>query len=110
LTTENEGFMNSSAFSKMKKTAILINTARGGLINEEDLKNALNLNEIAGAYLDVLAFEPPAKGHILANVENCKVSPHIAWASVEARKKLIGIVFENLKSFLEGKSQNVIKP
>jgi glycerate dehydrogenase len=109
LTTENEGFMNSSAFSKMKKTAILINTARGGLINEEDLKNALNSNEIAGAYLDVLAFEPPATGHILANVKNCKISPHIAWASVEARKKLIEIVFENLKGFLEEKPQNVIK-
>jgi glycerate dehydrogenase len=110
LTTENEGLMNNSAFSKMKKTAVLINTARGGLINEEDLKNALNSNEIAGAYLDVLAVEPPAKDHILANVKNCKVSPHIAWASVEARKKLIEIVFENLKGFLEEKPQNVIKP
>lgn len=109
LTAENEGFMNSSAFSKMKKTAILINTARGGLINEQDLKNALNSGEIAGAYLDVLAVEPPAKDHILANVQNCRISPHIAWASFEARKKLIEIVFENLKCYLEGKPQNAIK-
>lgn len=109
LTAENKGFMNSSAFSKMKNTAVLINTARGGLINEVDLKNALNTGEIAGAYLDVLAVEPPAKDHILADVKNCKISPHIAWASVEARKKLIEIVFQNLKCFLEGNPQNVIK-
>jgi glycerate dehydrogenase len=109
LTAENEGFMNSLAFSKMKNTAVLINTARGGLINEVDLKNALNTGEIAGAYLDVLALEPPAKEHILGDVKNCKISPHIAWASVEARKKLIEIVFQNLKCFLEGNPQNVIK-
>ncbi len=109
LTTENEEFMNAAAFVKMKKTAILINTARGGLINEEDLKLALDSGEISGAYLDVLTVEPPNKEHILASVKNCKISPHIAWASFEARKKLIEIVFENLKSFLEGKPQNVIK-
>lgn len=109
LTAENEGFMNSSAFSKMKKTAVLINTARGGLINEQDLKNALNSGEIEGAYLDVLAVEPPAKDHILADVQNCRISPHIAWASFEARQKLIEIVSENIKCFLEGKPQNVIK-
>jgi glycerate dehydrogenase len=109
LTVENEKFMDSSAFSKMKKTAVLINTARGGLINEVDLKDALNSGEIAGAYLDVLAAEPPSKDHILADVQNCKISPHIAWASLEARSKLIEIVFENLKSFLEEKPQNVIK-
>ncbi|MCP9753863.1 D-2-hydroxyacid dehydrogenase [Lacihabitans sp. CCS-44] len=109
LTIENERFMNNSAFSKMKKTAVLINTARGGLINESDLKDALNSGEIAGAYLDVLAVEPPAKDHILADVQNCRISPHIAWASFEARQKLIEIVFENLKCFLEGKPQNVIK-
>jgi glycerate dehydrogenase len=109
LAAENEEFMNSSAFSKMRKTAVLINTARGGLINESDLKDALNAGEIAGAYLDVLAVEPPAKDHILADVQNCKTSPHIAWASIEARRKLIEIVFENLKCFLDEKPQNVIK-
>ncbi|HLO45860.1 MAG TPA: D-2-hydroxyacid dehydrogenase [Leadbetterella sp.] len=108
LTAENSGFMNSSAFAKMKNTAVLINTARGGLINEADLKVALNSGEIAGAYLDVLAVEPPAKDHILAGVQNCKISPHIAWASVEARRKLIEIVFENLRSFLDGKPLNAI--
>ncbi|MCP9763311.1 D-2-hydroxyacid dehydrogenase [Lacihabitans soyangensis] len=110
LTADNEKFINSAAFLKMKNTAVLINTARGGLINEEDLKIALNSREISGAYLDVLTVEPPAKDHILADVKNCKVSPHIAWASVEARKKLIEIVIENLKGFLEGKPQNVLKP
>lgn len=109
LTAENEKFMNAAAFLKMKDTAVLINTARGGLINEEDLKFALNSGEISGAYLDVLTVEPPAKDHILADVKNCKISPHIAWASVEARKKLIQIVYDNLKNFLEGKPKNVIK-
>lgn len=110
LTADNEKFMNTALFSKMKNTAVLINTARGGLINEYDLKLALNSGEITGAYLDVLTVEPPAKDHILADIKNCKISPHIAWASVEARKKLIEIVFENLKCFLEGKPQNVLKP
>lgn len=109
LTADNAEFMDASAYKKMKNSAILINTARGGLINEQDLKEALNSGEISGAYLDVLAVEPPAKDHILADVQNCKISPHIAWASFEARQKLIEIVFENLKCFLEGKPQNVIK-
>jgi glycerate dehydrogenase len=109
LTAENEKFMNASAYKKMKNSAILINTARGGLINELDLREALNSGEIAGAYLDVLAVEPPAKDHILADVQHCRISPHIAWASYEARQKLMQIVFENLKCFLEGKPQNVIK-
>lgn len=109
LTADNEKFMDASAYKKMKNSAILINTARGGLINEMDLRVALNSGEIAGAYLDVLAVEPPAKDHILADVQNCRISPHIAWASLEARLKLIDIVFENLKCFLEGKPQNVIK-
>lgn len=109
LTADNEKFMDALAYKKMKNSAILINTARGGLINEQDLKDALNSGEIAGAYLDVLAVEPPAKDHILADVQNCRISPHIAWASLEARQKLIEIVFENLKCFLEGKPQNVVK-
>lgn len=109
LTVDNEKFMDASVYKKMKNSAILINTARGGLINENDLKDALNSGEIAGAYLDVLAVEPPAKDHILADVQNCRISPHIAWASFEARQRLMEIVFENLKCFLEGKPQNVIK-
>jgi glycerate dehydrogenase len=109
LTTDNERFMDAHAYKKMKNSAILINTARGGLINELDLKEALNSGEIAGAYLDVLAVEPPAKDHILADVQNCRISPHIAWASFEARQKLMNIVVENIKCFLDGKPQNVIK-
>ena len=108
-TLDNQGFMNEPAFVKMKKSAYLINTARGGLINEEDLCHALNAEEIAGAYLDVLAIEPPDLGHVLANAKNLKVSPHIAWASLEARQKLIEIVFDNLKSFLSGSSNNALK-
>jgi glycerate dehydrogenase len=108
LTAENEKFMNAEAFSKMKPSAILINTARGGLINESDLKGALETDKIGGAYLDVLAVEPPSENHILREVKNLKISPHIAWASFEARQKLVEIVFRNLKAFLEGRSENVL--
>ena len=108
LTAENEKFMNAEVFSKMKPSTILINTARGGLINETDLKVALETDQIGGAYLDVLAVEPPSENHILMGVKNLKISPHIAWASFEARQKLVEIVFQNLKAFLEGRSENVL--
>jgi glycerate dehydrogenase len=108
LTAKNEKFMNAETFSKMKPSAILINTARGGLINESDLKGALETDKIGGAYLDVLAAEPPKENHILRGVKNLKTSPHIAWASFEARQKLVEIVFYNLKAFLEGRSENVL--
>jgi len=108
LSLENEKFMNIEAFGKMKKTAILLNTARGGLINETDLKNALENEIIAGAYLDVLTVEPPQVNHPFLGLKNCKISPHIAWASIEARNRLMDIVFENIRMFQEGKPQNVI--
>ena len=109
LNRENEKLMDSKAFEKMKKTAILLNTARGGLINETDLKNALENDIIAGAYLDVLTLEPPQVNHPFLGLKNCKISPHIAWASIEARNRLMNIVFENIRMFQEGKPQNVIE-
>lgn len=109
LNQENEKLMDSKAFEKMKKTAILLNTARGGLINENDLKNALENDIIAGAYLDVLSTEPPQMDHPFLGLKNCKISPHIAWASIEARNRLMDIVFENIRLFLEGMPQNVIE-
>jgi glycerate dehydrogenase len=108
LTDDNQQFINLENLKKMKKNAILINTARGGLINESDLKIALENDIIGGAYLDVLSVEPPADDHILLNTKNLKISPHIAWASIESRQRLIDIVYHNLHSFLEGKPVNIL--
>jgi glycerate dehydrogenase len=108
LTANNKEMMNAETFKKMKKTAILINTARGPLVQEIDLSEALNSGQIAGAYLDVLSVEPPTKNHILKDVKNLKISPHIAWASVEARKRLVKIVYTNIKNYISGTPSNVI--
>ncbi len=108
LTATNQHMINANTLAKMKPSAYLINTARGPLIHEGDLKDALEKNTIAGAYLDVLSVEPPSKKHILDNVKNLKISPHIAWASVEARKRLIGLVYDNIQNYLAGSPSNVI--
>jgi glycerate dehydrogenase len=103
LNESNEGIFNTSAFKKMKPSSVLINTARGGLIKELDLANALNANEIAFACLDVLCQEPPKDNNPLLNAKNCIITPHIAWTSLEARKKLLIEVAKNIQHFLENK-------
>lgn len=108
LTEENKGFINKEAIDKMKPSAILINTGRGLLINEQDLADALNNGRIAGAGLDVLSVEPPTAGNPLINARNCHITPHIAWATTEARKRLIEIAAENLKAFFGGNPVNVV--
>jgi glycerate dehydrogenase len=108
LTEENKGFMGSAAFSKMKPSAILINTARGPLINEQELTIALNSGKIAGAALDVLSQEPADPNSPLFDAKNLIVSPHVAWATLEARQRLMKIVTENIAAFLEGRELNVL--
>ena len=108
LTKENEGIINQATLSKMKAAAYLINTGRGGLINEVDLKRALEKRQIAGAGLDVLSQEPPPKDHLLLGISNCLITPHHAWTTRESRSRLINIVAENIKAFLAGKPQNVV--
>jgi glycerate dehydrogenase len=108
LTPENEKFINRSNLEKMKDSAFLINTSRGGLIHEQDLADALNSGIIAGAALDVLTVEPPAPDQPLLRARNCKISPHIAWATLEARKKLMQIVIRNIEAFIAGKPENVV--
>ncbi len=92
----------------MKKTAYLINTARGALINETDLAHALNNGTIAGAGLDVLSVEPPSAENPLLSAKNCIITPHQAWATVEARTRLLEIVAENIRLFWAGNPQNVV--
>jgi len=108
LTEENAGIINEQNLSDMKPTAILINTGRGGLVNEADLKVALLNGTIAGAGLDVLSEEPPPMSHPLLNIPNCIITPHNAWVSKESRERLIQIVADNIAAFLAGTPQNVV--
>jgi glycerate dehydrogenase len=108
LTPENEGFINKDTIEKMKPTAFLVNTGRGALINEQDLANSLNSGTIAGAGLDVLSVEPALKSNPLPFAKNCFITPHIAWATLEARTRLMNIATENLKAFIDGNPRNVV--
>ncbi|MCH8035141.1 MAG: D-2-hydroxyacid dehydrogenase [Bacteroidetes bacterium] len=108
LTSANKHFVNSDQINLMKRSAFLINTSRGLLINEKDLSHALNTERIAGAGLDVLSKEPPDGTNPLLSAKNCIITPHIAWATKAARQRLMNIAVRNLKSYLNGKPANVI--
>lgn len=108
LTAENNEFVNNGLLSLMKSSAFLINTARGQLMNEKDLATFLNNGKIAGAALDVLSSEPPSMDNPLLDAKNCIITPHIAWSTKEARERLIQIVAENIKAYLNGKPQNIV--
>lgn len=108
LSPENEGIVNKNLLGLMKPDALLINTGRGGLINEADLREALLQKSIGGAALDVLAKEPPPENHPLFGLDNCLITPHIAWASREARERLMEITVDNVRAFLAGTPQNVV--
>jgi glycerate dehydrogenase len=108
LTADNRGLMNSERLRLMKPSAFLINTARGPLIVEQDLADALTAGTLAGAALDVLPVEPPVNGSPLMQAKNCIVTPHIAWATKEARSRLMDTAVENVRAFIAGKPQNVV--
>lgn len=108
LTPETKKIVNEKTISLMKKTAILINTARGPLVDEQAVRNALDAGKIAGFATDVLTKEPMSSDNPLYKAPNCIITPHIAWAPAETRERLIGIVVQNLKAFSEGKPQNVV--
>ena len=92
----------------MKPSSFLINTARGTLVNEKDLAQALQQHRIAAAALDVLSTEPPAKSNPLVGLPNCIITPHNAWMSVEARRRMLEITVENIQAFIKAKPQNIV--
>ena len=106
LTPDTKEMVNAERLSKMKPNAILINTGRGPLINEQDLADALNEGKIAAAGLDVLSVEPSVEGNPLLGARNCFITPHIAWATLEARTRLMEIAVQNLKSYQNGQIVN----
>lgn len=108
LTNETAGLVNAEFLSHMKKTAYLINTSRGPVVNEKDLRAALDSGAIAGAGVDVLSSEPPKEDNPLIGAKNCFITPHIAWASLEARTRLMNIFKDNVKGFVSGKPINVV--
>ncbi|MBQ7882667.1 MAG: D-2-hydroxyacid dehydrogenase [Treponema sp.] len=108
LTKETENIINEKTISKFKNSAILINTARGGLVDENAVKNALNSDKLAGYATDVLKSEPMDKNCPLLTAKNCIITPHIAWAPKETRERLLNIAAENLKAFINKTPINMI--
>ena len=106
LTDQTRGLINKDALSKMKKTAFLINTSRGGLLVEQDVREALDAGVIAGAAVDGLSTEPPKADNPLIGAKNIVITPHIAWATTEARTRLLEIVRGNIVAWQAGNTQN----
>ena len=108
LADDNRHFVNADTLALMKPTAIIINTARGGLVDEQALADALRSKRIAAAGLDVLEKEPPRHDCPLIGLDNCIVTPHVAWQSTGARRRLLAISADNLGAFIAGEPQNVV--
>lgn len=108
LTPETEGMVDERRLRLMKSSAYLLNTGRGQLVNERALANALNEGEIAGAGLDVLSSEPPNPNNPLLRAQNCSITPHIAWATKAARKRLMRMSADNLRAFIDGEAINTV--
>ncbi len=108
LTAETKGLISRENLALMKSSAFLINTARGAIADESALSEVLKENKIAGAALDVLECEPMSENTPLKELSNCVITPHIAWSPIETRQRLLDITYNNLKSYLEGKPQNVV--
>lgn len=108
LTPSTENLINENTLSKMKNTAVLINTSRGPVVDESALANALNNEKIAGAALDVLRSEPADASNPLLSAKNCVITPHIAWAAKETRARLLSILDKNIECYLSGNTQNKV--
>jgi glycerate dehydrogenase len=110
LTADNRELVNAVRLATMKPSAYLVNTARGGLVRDADLAAALNADRLAGAGLDVLSVEPPMRNNPLVTAKNCFITPHIAWATRAARRRLIQTTVDNVQAFLRGRPINVVNP
>ena len=108
LTPDTEGMLNAETLKLMKKTAFVINTSRGPVIDSKALADALNNDELAGAGLDVLDVEPPPADHPLLTAKNCYVTPHISWATRSARARLMQTAVDNVAGYIKGELQNVV--
>lgn len=108
LTDKTREVINKKTLCLMKKTAIIINTARGLLVNEKDVREALDNGTISGYAADVVSEEPMKDDNPLLGAPNCIITPHIAWAAVETRQRLLGVVVKNLESWIKGNPQNVV--
>lgn len=108
LTPETERLFDAAAFAACKPTAYFVNTARGGVVDEPALRNALEQGQIAGAAIDVLTLEPQRADCVLAGAPNLIMTPHVAWAPLETRQRLLGIVADNLRAYLDGTPKNVV--
>lgn len=109
LTQQTRNIVNADRLARMKREALLLNTARGPLVDEQALADALNGGIIAGAGLDVLCDEPPMADNPLIKARNCIITPHIAWSSEQARQRLFHTTIANIKAFLKGKPQNTVR-
>ncbi len=107
-SAENVGLVNRELLGLMKREAFFINTARGGLVVEQDLADALNAGRIAGAAVDVVSVEPIRPDNPLLSARNCLITPHLAWASLAARRRLMAATARNIEAYLAGKPMNVV--
>lgn len=108
LSESTQGIINAQNIAKMKTGVMLINTSRGGLVVEEDLKEALNSGKVYMAAVDVVSSEPIKEDNPLLKAKNCIITPHIAWAPIESRKRMMAITIDNLKAYINGKPKNVV--
>ncbi len=107
LNEQSKGMFNKKAFDKMKKGAFFVNTSRGPVVDEKALRDALDCGKITAA-VDVLEYEPMRRDCVLANAHGLTITPHVAWAPLTTRQRLVDIVYENVESFINGKPQNVV--
>ena len=110
LFPETEKMINAQTIGKMKDGVILLNTSRGGVIDEEAVSVALRSGKIRAAAVDVVSEEPMRRENPLLTAPNCIITPHMAWAPIETRQRLLGVVAENIRGFLEGTPRNVVNP
>ena len=108
LNDDSKDLFNKKTFAQMKQSALFVNTARGGVVVEQDLYDALESGHLGGACLDVLRVEPMEEDCVLTQAQNCIITPHVAWAPLETRQRLMGIVADNIRNFLNGTPTNVV--